>query len=41
MRHLLLATMTAVTLLTATTASAHHDGDHKHQDTATQAGSKR
>jgi hypothetical protein len=41
MKRLLLAALTAVTLLTATTASAHHDWDHKHQDTATQAGSKR
>jgi hypothetical protein len=41
MKRLLLAALTAVTLLSATTASAHHDGDHKHQDTSTQAGSKR
>jgi hypothetical protein len=41
MKHLLLAALTAVTLLTATTTSAHahHDGDHKHQDTTTK-GSK-
>jgi hypothetical protein len=38
MKRLLLAALTVVTLLTATTASAHHDGDHKHQDTSTQAG---
>ena len=41
MKRLLLAALTAVTLLSATTVSAHHDGDHKHQDTSTQAGSKR
>jgi hypothetical protein len=41
MKRLLLAALTAVTLLTAATASAHHDGDHKHQGTATQVGSKK
>ncbi len=41
MKRLLLAALTAVTLLTATTTSAHNDGDHKHQDTATQTGSKK
>ncbi len=41
MKRLLLAALTAVTLLSATIASAHHDADHKHQDTNTQAGGKR
>ena len=41
MKRLLFAALTAVTLLSATTVSAHHDGDHKHQDTNTQAGTKR
>ena len=41
MKHLLLAAMTAVTLLSATIASAHHDGDDKRQDTNTQTGSER
>jgi opacity protein-like surface antigen len=36
MKRLLLAAVTAVTLLSATTASAHHDGKHGHQDTTTQ-----
>ena len=35
MKRLLLAALTAVTLLSATTVSAHHEGDHKHQDTST------
>jgi hypothetical protein len=37
MKRLLLAAL----ILSATTASAHHDGDHKHQDTSTQAGGQR
>jgi hypothetical protein len=41
MKRLLLAALTAVTLLSATTASAHHEGGHKHQDTSTQAGGQR
>jgi hypothetical protein len=36
MKRLLLAVLTVMTLLTATSASAHHDGDHKHQDAKTQ-----
>jgi len=40
MKRLLLLAL-AVTLMSATTASAHHDGEHKQQDTATQAGSKK
>jgi hypothetical protein len=36
MKRLLLLALPAVTLLSATTASAHCDGKHGHQDTATQ-----
>ena len=41
MKRLLLLALTVVTLLSATTASAHHDGDHKHQDTSGLENSKR
>jgi hypothetical protein len=41
MKRLLLAALTAATLLTATTASAHCDGRHGHQDTTTQESSRK
>ena len=42
MKRLLLLALTAATLLSATTtANAHHDGDHKHQDTTTNQGFKK
>jgi hypothetical protein len=34
MKRLLLLALTAVTLLMGTTAIAHHDGTHGHQDTS-------
>jgi hypothetical protein len=37
MKRLPLLVLTAATLLIGTSAHAHHDGDHKHQDTATQS----
>ena len=41
MKRLLLAALTAVTLLSATTANAHCDSKHGHQDTTTQQSSKK
>jgi hypothetical protein len=41
MKRLLLLALTAVTLLSSTTAGAHHDGDHKHQDIATPQSSRK
>jgi hypothetical protein len=41
MKRLLLVALTAVTLLSSTTASAHHDGEHKHQDTTTLQGGRK
>ena len=41
MKHLLLVALTAATLLASTSAKAHHDGDHKHQDTQSHQGSKK
>jgi opacity protein-like surface antigen len=41
MKRLLLAALTAVTLLSATTASAHCDSKHGHQDTQTHQSSKK
>jgi hypothetical protein len=36
MKRLLLLALTVATLIAGTSAHAHHAGDHKHQDTATQ-----
>lgn len=41
MKHLLFLALAAATLLVGTTANAHCDGKHGHQDTATHAGKKK
>ena len=41
MKRLLLLSLAAVTLLMGTTANAHCDGKHGHQDTSGLEGSKR
>jgi len=41
MKRLLLLALTAASLLTATTAFAHHDGTHGHQDTSGSEGSRK
>jgi hypothetical protein len=41
MKRLLLLALTSVTLLMGTTAFAHHDGKHGHQDTSGLEGSRK
>jgi hypothetical protein len=41
MKRLLLVALTAATLLIRTTANAHHDHKHGHQDASTQESSRK